>query len=48
MRWTTTSRRSAGERSDVVVDLVDVLDTLGARGWELASALPLTGTDTML
>jgi hypothetical protein len=47
MRWEYHVAAVGGEEADVRVDLVDVLNALGAQGWELASALPLTGTDTL-
>jgi hypothetical protein len=40
MRWEYHVAAVGGEASDVAVDLVDVLNTLGAQGWELAAALP--------
>ncbi len=44
----STTSASGGERSDVTVDLVDVVNALGAQGWELTTALPLRDTDTLL
>ena len=49
MRWEYHVAAVGGEAADVaVVDLVDVLNALGAQGWELGTALPLSGTDTLL
>jgi hypothetical protein len=48
MRWEYQVAAVGGEASDVAVDLVDVLNALGAQGWELGTALPLSGTDTLL
>jgi hypothetical protein len=48
MRWEYHVAAVGGEASDVAVDLVDVLNTLGAQGWELATALPLRESDTLL
>ncbi|HYX83518.1 MAG TPA: hypothetical protein VE777_00985 [Gaiellales bacterium] len=48
MRWEYHVAAVGGEASDVAVDLVDVLNTLGAQGWELATAIPLNHSDTLL
>ncbi|HYX83999.1 MAG TPA: hypothetical protein VE777_03420 [Gaiellales bacterium] len=48
MRWEYHVAAVGGEASDVAVDLVDVLNALGAQGWELATALPLRDADTPL
>ena len=37
MRWEYHVAAVGGEASDVAVDLVDVLNALGAQGWELAT-----------
>jgi hypothetical protein len=33
---------------EVSVDLADVLNALGAQGWELTTAVPLKASDTLL
>ena len=48
MRWEYHVAAVGGEAADVAVDLVDVLNTLGAQGWELATAIPLNHSDTLL
>ena len=48
MRWEYHVAAVGGEASDVAVDLVDVLNALGAQGWELVTALPLRDSDTLL
>lgn len=37
-----------GNDDEVSVNLADVLNTLGAQGWELTSAIPLKDSDTLL
>jgi hypothetical protein len=49
-RWRAnpTSPAVGGSDDDVSVDLVDVLNTLGAQDWELTSAVLLKDSDTLL
>ena len=48
MRWEYHVAAVGGNDEDGSIDLVDVLNTLGAQGWELATALPLPYTETLL
>jgi hypothetical protein len=48
MRWEYHVAAVGGEDDDVRVDLVDVLNTLGAQGWDLATAIPLNHSDALL